>query len=1199
MNHAPLFIREKIREGEISGSFSGAVLLADIIGFTSRFDRMAGLGAEGAELISMDVSKSLSAVVGVCNEFGGFPVSFAGDAVTVVFPGSMKDAQSARDRIRGLDSRDILPLRNSIGEGLVLWDAIPMDGWTFYSFQGPALRHAVMADPDFSGIQPTIPHRHNESTSLSSGIPTLECFNPPDLFAHGEMNEFRQVINIFLSLENRGASNCPRSFQELVLEIAGELRGFVSGLEAGKDDYHILVVFGAPVSMEDDPRRADLFLQRVFARSNGRVKAGVASGLVFSGLLKTPLLKSYTVLGHSVNLAARLHSSAGWNSVYSGSVFNRVSRLEIRKEMKIDLRGIARSVQMAVLSPWKRRVTATYPAPPLIERDELLNRLEAELVENDARILLTGATGMGKTRLAMELSHRLGDTSVISIRCEGLSMGSSDIFSIWVGEWMELSVGEGGLNAFREKLYGFIDLLDELNDPVAVEVSDELLRGESVLAAMVGLHWEGSLYQGLDPQGRFQNTISVTAAFIRGHYLLRKTVMIIDDLQWIDPDSMLLLTKILEELGNSRLPILLLTRPGITDYFQSTGLAPLEIELLSLSREGSRSFLEWSLGREPSEKLLAWFHHRTEGIPFFMEQYALMLTSATEPPDDNNFPGNIHALLVARLDRLESNLKEAALTASVLGRVFDPRILQSIMPDSDLKSILHRGVVERIWERAAHGQFSFVHILLRETAYNLQLLSERKRLHARAAAEIEGMWAFLPEKAHDIAFHLELANSKDDASLWYMKAGRHSFSRRMITTCLDQMKKVLVLSENISLKLDAHRMTYDLYASSGNWEEAKAAIELADQEVYSLKDKARVQLMRANLATNLGRPQDALELLDGLKEKNSDLRPQVLLLRGRILMLQAKTEEAMEHLLAVHEELRNGTTAERLVAIKALGNASGCMLRLSRRKEAENSLKQVLSYAIETGNLVMETLAVGNLALNSKYLTDGYRDTMRLTRRHLELAQKTGSRLLELQALGNLGSLLERKAPSMEALQLLEKAMVLAQKYGGSEAISVSLANMGGVLHRMGNSDRALEFFNDALSICSKEGLSIHKVDYAIERTRVLMDMGRLEKAGEQIEEMNEWSVPDDYIPSIVWCRGRLLRLQNNPGEAANVFREGLEQVTEVSEKYEFLYELYMITGDRKVLDECFELGEDILSRMPSWDFRQKFEEIRKFAVDK
>ncbi|MCD6588328.1 MAG: adenylate/guanylate cyclase domain-containing protein, partial [Candidatus Fermentibacteraceae bacterium] len=239
MSYAPLMIKEMTRKGVVSGSFSGAVLLADIIGFTSRFERMTGLGAEGAELISREVSSTLSAVASICAEFRGFPVSFAGDAVTIVFPGGLKDASLAAQKINLLAGGEFLPLRSSIGEGQVVWDAIPMDGWTFYSFQGAAVRQALLPGQGTTLEQKPWSGQKYECVPVGSEDLPANGFISPELFADGIKNEFRQVINIFLSLENRSGNNCPREFQELVLNTAEEVGGFVSGLEAGKEDYHI------------------------------------------------------------------------------------------------------------------------------------------------------------------------------------------------------------------------------------------------------------------------------------------------------------------------------------------------------------------------------------------------------------------------------------------------------------------------------------------------------------------------------------------------------------------------------------------------------------------------------------------------------------------------------------------------------------------------------------------------------------------------------------------------------------------------------------------------------------------------------------------------------------------------------------------------------------------------------------------------
>gem|GEM_PF-1665392 len=1194
LSYAPLIIQEMTQKGVVSGNFSGAVLLADIIGFTSRFERMKELGAEGAELISREVSSTLSAVSTICAESGGFPVSFAGDAVTIVFPGGLKDASSAVEKINLLAGGEFLPLRSSIGEGQVVWDAIPMNGWTFYSFQGTAVRQALLSGQNSTLEQKSWPGQKYECIPEGSEDLPANGFISPELFADGIKNEFRQVINVFLSLENRSGNNCPREFQELVLNTAEEVGGFVSGLEAGKEDYHILVVFGAPVSMEDDTRRADFFLQQVFEKSTGRVKAGVASGLVFSGLLKTQLLESYTVLGPSVNLAARLHSAARWNSVYSGPIFNRVSRLELRRSEEIVLKGISLPVQVVVLSPWQKRTVSSEQSPPFLGRSELLDSVESRLRTNSAQVLLTGISGIGKTRFATELCNRMSDVVALSVNSEVLSGGNSDINTRWLGAWIGFDSQEDGLTTFREKLYAFVDLLEGLKTDEADEIADELLRAESVLAAMAGLQWGKSLYQSLDPAGRFQNTVSVTAAFIRGHCLLHKTVMIFDDIQWMAPDSVELLSSVLGELGHNSVPILLLARPGLQQTIHDLGLTPEETKLPSLSREDCRIFLEWSLSREPSEKLLEWFYLKTEGIPFFMEQYALMLTSATDPPDTKSFPGNIHALLVARLDRLEPELKKAVLTASVLGRVFNSRVLQGVMPESDLRSILQEGVEERVWERTTDGLFNFVHLLLRETAYNLQLHSERLKLHRISAEVMERMWSFLPEKAAGIAYHLEKSEQNNRAALWYFRAGKYSFSRRMLSSCLEHMKKVLLLSEESAVRLDAHEMIYEVHISTANLKEAEKAIDSASQENLTSRGRARILLMRAKLATNAGEQREAEGFLEGLETSNPDFRPRILSLRGRILMLQAKTEEAMNLLLDVYDEFKDGSPEEELLAIKALGNASGCMLRLSKIEEAVPALKRVLAFAIRTGDLIMETLAVGNLALTYKYLSGRHAEAISMTKRHLELARRTGNKLLELQAVGNLGALMELEASTPEVFKLLEKAVSLSRKYGGKEALSISLANLGRTYQKAGKLERALKFTRDALEICRENELFLHQIDYAYESAHILMDMMRLQEAEDVLDEIEERSASSGYGYSIVWARGRLLQLQGRKEDAVKLLTDGLKNYSYSTDRFNLLHQLYLATGDADTLEKCLKCGEDMLKVEVDWHLEKVLDELKR-----
>lgn len=1199
MIQAPRIILDAVSRGGLSGSFPGTAVIADIRGFTSRFHGMAGLGDQGAEKLSQEVGATLSRVVSALAPAGGFPVSFAGDAVTVVFPGDSALAREACEALRTHPPEGALPLRISTGTGLILWDLIPRDGWSFYSFQGSALSMAA-GSPDSPGSRGSpVPLDSRDlppKASTGSAAPGLrDNFLPPRLFRGALVNQFRQVTSVFLSLENRGGSNCPRGFQELVLEAAEEFGGYASGLDAGSEGHRMLVVFGAPVTREDDPGRADRFIGKVFSGAPGRVRAGTSGGPVFSGLIRTPMLSSYTVLGPSVNLAARLHDAAGWNSIFSDRVFSASSNLMRIREMELSLKGFPAGVPACALSPWKTRPDARGSEPPLIERDDTVAMLEAALDEPGSVVFLNGETGVGKTRLTREIRARRKDTFFMNLQCRSLPAAGADIFAGWFSEWLGPRGDDRGLSVFREKLYGFVERLEELDDPRALREADELLRAESVLAALVGLGWENSLYGSLDPGGRFRNTVAVITAFIRGNALMGRTVLTVDDLQWIDPDSSRLLASVLDELGDLRPPVVLMGRPDAAARVADLGLAPVSIELSPLSREGCGAFLEWSLGQFPSPSLLDWFYLRTEGVPFFMEQYAGMLESSGEPPDEDHFPGSLHALLVARLDRLGPELRRAVLAASVLGREFEGELLRLVHPEGDCGRLLRKGVEKRVWSLGEDGTCSFVHVLLREAAYRLQTPSRRAELHGMAGEGMEGLWGGRAEKAGMTAHHMELAGRATDASRWYMKAGEYSLSRNMNTASLVQMEKVLELSADPDLRLWAHRRIYDVHISLGDLESAGAAIEKASVEAGSEPGSlAHVRLMRAQLAVHHGNPGDVQAHLEGLETMNPSLRPEILLLRGRVLMLQGRTVEAMDQLYRVYLDLREGTPEERLLAHKALGNAGACGLRLrSDLEHAEEWIKEVLAFARETGNLMMETLSVGNLALLYKYLPGRREDAMKTTRIHLELARRTGSRLLELQALGNLGALIERKGPSEEALRLLRETVEMARRYGGSETLAIALANLANALIRLGRGEEALRLFEETLEICREAGLGVYRVDYALEMASALMDMGKLREASELVARVGEWDLSSDYQCFLRICRGKLLNLEGKPGEAEKVLRSVLENELDGEMHFELLTQLYRADGKRETLREAVRVGEEFQRNDQHWHTASKLKALK------
>jgi tetratricopeptide (TPR) repeat protein len=167
-------------------------------------------------------------------------------------------------------------------------------------------------------------------------------------------------------------------------------------------------------------------------------------------------------------------------------------------------------------------------------------------------------------------------------------------------------------------------------------------------------------------------------------------------------------------------------------------------------------------------------------------------------------------------------------------------------------------------------------------------------------------------------------------------------------------------------------------------------------------------------------------------------------------------------------------------------------------------------------------------------------------------------------------------------------------KYGGNDAITVSKGNLAEALNRQGRHQEALEMFQEVLEICRECGMGMHRTDYALEMTHVLMDMGRLEEAEEHLRHVLSWQIPEDYRGMLANCRGRLLVLRGRHTEAEVILRDGLKSTSDRTERFGILQSLFAATGDAGVFHEALELGERIQRENPHWAMEPKLKNLRE-----
>ena len=122
----------------------------------------------------------------------------------------------------------------------------------------------------------------------------------------------------------------PEEVRDLADSVLTAVAGVVEDLDGYVDSFKgdgLIALFGAPHSHPDDPQRAVLAAAKALdtiqevGRSRGHElvgRAGVNTGIVIAGAVGSGKVRSYTVMGSAVNLAARLEEVAGPGEVWVG-----------------------------------------------------------------------------------------------------------------------------------------------------------------------------------------------------------------------------------------------------------------------------------------------------------------------------------------------------------------------------------------------------------------------------------------------------------------------------------------------------------------------------------------------------------------------------------------------------------------------------------------------------------------------------------------------------------------------------------------------------------------------------------------------------------------------------------------------------------------------------------------------------------------
>ncbi|MCH8310502.1 MAG: AAA family ATPase [Chloroflexi bacterium] len=392
-----------------------------------------------------------------------------------------------------------------------------------------------------------------------------------------------------------------------------------------------------------------------------------------------------------------------------------------------------------------------------VEMGELTGALDDAFAGRGRMVMLVGEPGIGKTRCAQELA------TIAQVR--GAQV-------VW-GQCHE-SEGAPPYWIWTQAIRSYIQDKDEaqLLSVMGVGASDIAEVVPEVKLRMPDL--ESSPQLESPEQARFRLFDSVTT-FLKNASRSQPLIIILDDLQWADRSSLMLLEFMVREMRTSRLLVVGTYRDVdiSRDHQLSQVLGVLTREQLftrvnfsGLSQEEVGDYVKTASSISPIPGLAEAVFGRTNGNPLFVSEVVQLLEQ--EGIEDNQswataIPEGVRDAIGRRLNRLSKECNRVLTTASVIGREFSLDLLDMLIDWADedqlldlLEQALSTHVIEEIPRTL--GRYQFSHALIQDTLSDEMSATRRIRLHARIAEGLEGLYGSdAPAHAGEIAYHFAQA----------------------------------------------------------------------------------------------------------------------------------------------------------------------------------------------------------------------------------------------------------------------------------------------------------------------------------------------------------------------------------------------------------------------------------------------------------
>jgi predicted ATPase/KaiC/GvpD/RAD55 family RecA-like ATPase len=700
-------------------------------------------------------------------------------------------------------------------------------------------------------------------------------------------------------------------------------------------------------------------------------------------------------------------------------------------------------------------------------------------------VFIHGEAGIGKTRLVRELGAyaRSRGVQVLYGRCPALfRMDGVPPYILWkevIKDYLETCT--------PEQLYRVIGYYPAEVAKLVPEISQKL----------------GTIPQSfpINPEQEQNRLFEAVSQFITNISRETALLVVLDDLQWTDPSSLLLLHYLARDVQKT--PLLLLGAYRSTDIDSKHPLTPVLTELkrerlpqsVSLKRmllEDASEMIRQILEQDdiPSE-FCRLVYDKTRGNPFFVEEVIESLKEEGVIYREENrwkikevseieFPETVKNVVKTRISRLDEECQNVLTMASFVGNDFTLEALQAVAGSNEDKlrkivdGLLKTGLLKH---RNVRGEdvCSFSDIIVRDVVNEEAGTYERKKLHGLVGTTLEKVYAAkIDEHFGELASHFLESGDKEKALDYFLKAGEKAQKVYANAEAASYFQSALRLLEQkerepqekgrvLERLGDIKKLVGEYDACMKYWNEALLlSIKKQEKEKIAALHRKMANVLWDNMGdveTAKEHHDKALKILEAepesielasLYEEMAHMYYRI----GDIVKALSWAEKALElaEKLNAHE-----VVASSCASLGTIFSFTGDL------KKARECLERALKIALD--NSYMDIALRVNQNLTFALPAEENERSLELSEKGFELAKKVGYVSYQSWIGCTLAWSYIYMGNMNKALALAEESVALDKKAGNMAHLSMSMAGLGVVYQILGEWDKSEQCDSEAWSI--------------------------------------------------------------------------------------------------------------------------------------